>query len=253
MLHKTSTKYTSFFLLIALILILEGCMPSTTFKPPRDHRVYLALEDGAPALIKDSMVVSITGRPDTLLECDDYAQTVAQRGVKSYKSGQSGLTAAALVYPLVPVIGLIVMANAIADVHTGMAKLIDAMNIHNDQSECLFPTEQAQEKKLERSPELEELIVPFSVKIPYDGSVAILNRQVHVRCSKERESLFFSTITLSFKGIVGIDKNRDGSFNRTSLKVQKGDIFYLRTESLLLQFEVVQETDDGLTLTFKKQ
>ncbi len=96
-------------------------------------------------------------------------------------------------------------------------------------------------------------IVPSATEVLYNKSISILNDQLKITCQKKKESLFVTTITLSFDGVIGVDKHRDGSFNLTSLKVNAGDKFYIQSYFLFLQVEVAQTTNEGITLTFQKQ
>lgn len=105
----------------------------------------------------------------------------------------------------------------------------------------------------EMNPEHEELFISQSVEILYNSTATILNNRVRIRCAKKRESPFFSTITLYFEGVTGVYKDQYGSLKQTSLKVEKDDKFYMRTNSLLLHVEVVQVTDLGITLAFEKR
>jgi len=93
-----------------------------------------------------------------------------------------------------------------------------------------------------------EPTIPPSVEISYDSIVTMMDEQVQIRCSSKSDKLI-----LSFKGIIGIDRNMTGSFNETSLEVQKNNTFYVLINStLLLRVDVAQATGDGISLIFTK-
>jgi hypothetical protein len=184
------------------------------------------VKDGEFSFYKNGTVVKYSERVDTLFDCDSVAQIFAKRGVELIKSGKQW-------YNL----------GGKAEIHSGIASLIDAMNIHNDNDRCISPSQQNKE----------ELIIPSTIKIPYDSTIEFLNKTTLVRCSKKRESLFFSSIRIEFQGITGVDKKQDGSFEKAALKVNKGDKFFLIVKSQLLVIEVLQENEEGITLMLKKQ
>jgi hypothetical protein len=205
------------------------------------------------ALIKDSITIKISDNPSRILKCDSTASGVAREATRNFNSGKGSiLIGTILELFLTPLGGIPFLLSGSAKTHTGMAGLIDAMNIHNDQSDCFLPSDQNEKKKFEMNPEHEELIIPASVEILYNSTATILNNQVRIRCGKKGASPLFSTITLSFEGVIGVDKYPDGSFKWTSVEVEKGDKFYIRTKSLLLHVEVVRKTDSGVTLTFQE-
>jgi hypothetical protein len=95
-------------------------------------------------------------------------------------------------------------------------------------------------------------IITFQVPVSCDSIVPIFDGQASVKYSKKRESLFFSTHIVSFEGISGVDKKVDGSFDRTSLKVEQNDTFYLMTKSAILtKVDVINLDDDKIILAFK--
>jgi hypothetical protein len=230
--------------LLFLILMMLGCTASTNFIPPtNNHKAYLGMKEGEFTLIKDSVVQKISEKPADMLLGSDVAQATAAKSTETYNSGQSQMMGGAFLNIFLPIIALPMTIGGISTTHTGIAQFIDAINIYNDQSDSVLNKEQAGEVKS----------FPTSVKILYNGTKTILNKEVLLKCTKKRESIFFSTITLSFEKVIGVDKKLDGPFKRTSLNVEKGDVFYVKTESMLLHVEVVEQSDEGLTLTFNKQ
>jgi hypothetical protein len=229
--------------LFFLIFVMIGCTASTNFTPPVDHKAYLGMKEGEFTLIKDSVVQKISEKPASLLEGSDIAQATAAKSTETYNTGQSQMQGGAFLNIIMPIIAIPVMLGGISNIHTGIAQFIDAINIYNDQPDSLLNTEQT----------VDVLNFPTSVVILYSGTKTILNKEVIMKCTKKRESIFFSTITLSFEKVIGVDKKPDGLFKRTSLIVEKDDVFYVKTESMLLHVEVVAQSDNGLTLTFNKQ
>ncbi len=240
--------HTTFFGFCFMTLFILSCAPSTSFKPPNDHRVYLIQKQGDLALIKDSNILTISNvttseHADTLLQCDGEAQQLIKEGRRSYEMGKtSQLTAG------IPLIGWGIYFKGIALQHSGVAQLVDAMYIHNDQARCIEPT-----KDYVENMEREEMIIPSFVDILYDSTVIILNGKIRLKCSKTRESLFISAVLLTFDGIVGVDKDKHGYYKKKSIKVKEGDTFYVRTKSLSLHCNVEKTTDDRITISFQKQ
>ena len=254
MVHHAITVFRNQYCIFFFLLLpaFVGCSASTTFRPPNDHRAYLGMAGGDFTLTKDSGTSKISENPERLLDCDTLAQALSIRAAQNYNTGRSLEIAGAILDFVIPVVGVILSLNGDAHMHTGAAGLIDAINIHNDQAECLHP---AEEPAVQPNTPVEHrnLIIPVSVEIPYNSTTAILDKQVHIKCMKKRESAFFSKITLSFDGVDGVDKNQDGSFAQFSLSVKKDEVFFVRLNALLLRVWVAETNDRGVTLNFIKQ
>ena len=154
------------FLTVSFILLSSCYRYSSKVIPPSDGRIYIIVQNSSPVIYKDGYKLKVSKLPENQnLLCDPKAVKYAKRAKKKYELGSfldilsTGLLITLVSFEFIyfttpalqsgsPIIdmfmfsvgyNLIGMLNAFSEREKtkGLANVVDAINAHNDNSECI--------------------------------------------------------------------------------------------------------------------
>jgi hypothetical protein len=112
---------------------------TTQYTPKYDHRLTLAMDAGRLAVQKDGVKHPLDGGSAAyavLVQCDPNAQSLAVGAERDLNDGTALVQAGIVIEIFVTPLGLILVSMGQSQVERGLAATIDAMNRHNDVTDC---------------------------------------------------------------------------------------------------------------------